>query len=118
MRISPKAQASIEYMTIIVLVVTGIVLMGPYVIRSINAHFKSIDDQVQDSFQEKITQAPLPPDPIPICNCPTWVDQDCGALGRGTNCTDADPSTLCCDSVGDPDTFKMYSKKPCIPEGC
>ena len=92
MRISPKAQASIEYMTIIVLVVTGIVLMGPYVIRSINAHFQALDDQVQDSFQENITQAPNTNFNVPNCAC-DWQDMDCAGLS-------ADGTAFCATNVG------------------
>jgi Flp pilus assembly pilin Flp len=54
-------QSIIEYVLIAVLVILGIVIMGPYVLRSVNAHFKLWDDGVQDSFTENITQAPVHP---------------------------------------------------------
>lgn len=81
LKLPPKAQASIEYMTIAVLVVTGIVLMGPYVLRSINAHFKSMDDQVQDSFQEEMAQAPDEDFNLDGCSCSEWQQGTCGTNG-------------------------------------
>jgi hypothetical protein len=113
MRISFKAaQASIEYMTITALVVTGIVIMTPHVIRSINAHFHALDDQVQDSMQEKIDQSSQSPN-LPSCGCGDWKSAPvCGSMSNPGNCSDGDPSTPCC---GD---FERYYYKVCTPAGC
>jgi len=45
-----RGQSIIEYTLIAVLVILGIVYMGPYALRSVNAYFKLWDDSVQDSF--------------------------------------------------------------------
>ena len=76
----------IEYALIAVLVILGIVFMGPYVLRSVNAHFKLWDESVQDSFTENITQAPISVIPnIPInCKC-TNSNGGCGG-GVGSQC--------------------------------
>ena len=47
-------QSLIEYSLIVLLVILGIVVMGPYVLRSINAHFKIWDEEIQDSHNERI----------------------------------------------------------------
>ena len=75
-----RGQSIIEYTLIAVLVILGIVIMGPYVLRSVNAHFKLWDDGVQDSFKEKIHQAPVNdvPDISLTCKCPTDTQGDCG----------------------------------------
>ena len=54
-----NGQSIIEYAVIATIVTLGILFMGPYVLRSINAHFKLWDESTQDSFHEKITQAPI-----------------------------------------------------------
>ncbi len=74
----------IEYTLIAVLVILGIVLMGPYVLRSVNAHFKIWDDGVKDSFEEHLTQAPVnsvPPINV-TCRCPVSKGS-CGGSNNG-----------------------------------
>ncbi len=48
-----KAQTTLEYAMIIMLVILSIVVMGPYVIRSVNAHMRSWEvstDQARDDM--------------------------------------------------------------------
>lgn len=52
-----SGQSIIEYSIIAILVMLSVVIMGPYVLRSVNAHFKIWDDQVQDSANDRLTQA-------------------------------------------------------------
>jgi len=61
--------------------------MGPYVLRSVNAHFKLWDEGVQDSFTEKLSQAPVGVIPnIPInCTC-TNSAGSCGSSLAGSQC--------------------------------
>ncbi len=61
--------------------------MGPYVLRSTNAHFKLWDESVQDSSTENITQAPANGIPIIISNC-TCTDSagSCGGSLTGLQC--------------------------------
>lgn len=74
-------QSIIEYVLIAILVILGIVLMGPYVLRSVNAHFKLWDDGVRDSFKENITQAPVSdvPDLPTNCSCHEVASSSCGS---------------------------------------
>ncbi len=51
-------QSLIEYSLIVLLVILGIVVMGPYVLRSINAHFKIWDEEIQDSHNERFNSLP------------------------------------------------------------
>ena len=74
----------IEYMFIAILVILGIVIMGPYVLRSVNAHFKLWDESVQDSATENLTQAPVNDVPILPINCTChYVKGNCGGSGVG-----------------------------------
>jgi hypothetical protein len=84
-------QSIIEYSIILILVVLGIVVMGPYVLRSINGHFKLWDDQVQDSFNDRLVQAPatdvdLPPN-CSIVNGQENIAGSCGIVkGKTVTC--------------------------------
>ena len=103
----------IEYVLIVVLVILGIVIMGPYVLRSTNAHFKLWDEGVKDSLTENLAQAPLSVNDIPDitlnCTCTNTrgacgsalANSPCGANQRIINhtcnpqgCDDA-PSSSC-----------------------
>jgi hypothetical protein len=79
-----RGQSMIEYMFIAILIILGIVIMGPYVLRSVNAHFKLWDESVQESATENITQAPVNSVPdVPLnCKC-TYVSGNCGGPGIG-----------------------------------
>ncbi len=46
----------IEYSLVLILVILGIVIMGPYVLRAVDAHFKLWDQGVKDSFTEHLKQ--------------------------------------------------------------
>lgn len=74
-----RGQSIIEYTLIAILVILGIVYMGPYALRSVNGYFKLWDASVQDSFEENMSQAPISdiPDLPTNCAC-TSVDQGCG----------------------------------------
>lgn len=82
---SRKAQATIEYALIGTLVIASVLIMGPEVIRSINAYFKGMEDEVEDSFREDMEQSPLTNFPVPECNCTGLVDS--GVCGNDENCT-------------------------------
>jgi|GEM_PF-2038755 len=65
-----KGQSMIEYGTMATLVMVGILLMGPYVVRSINAFFQAIDDDIRDSVTEEISQGPSEGYGLPSgCTC-------------------------------------------------
>ena len=82
-----RGQSIIEYSLIAVLVILGIVIMGPYVLRSVGAHFKLWDEGVQDSFTENITQAPVNDVPYISTNCKcTNSPGSCGSAQAGTQC--------------------------------
>lgn len=60
-----KAQNVLEYTTLILVVAAGIIVMGPYVIRSVNAHFKSWEDAVNDATNDPMEEADLSDIPPP-----------------------------------------------------
>ncbi len=55
---SEKGQSIIEYALLIILVLAGVYVMSPYVIRSWNANIKGWEDSVTDSFQDPIGASP------------------------------------------------------------
>ncbi len=81
-------QSIVEYALIAILVITGIVFMGPYVLRSIDAHFKLWDDGVRDSFKEPLTQAPINdlPNIDAECTCTPMDTHFCGGSAAGSKC--------------------------------
>jgi hypothetical protein len=52
------------------LVCAAILVMGPYVIRAINAYFKTLEEDIQYSLTEPITQGPPTGYQFPTCSCP------------------------------------------------
>lgn len=78
-RLSQRAQSVIEYTLITALVMVGIFVMGPYLIRSVNSYFKFTEDSVEDSFREDIKQAPTTGFSFPSCEC----DPPQGQCGTG-----------------------------------
>ncbi len=94
---SKKAQSMIEYVTVATLVMIGILVMGPYVTRSINALFKNIEDDLDDSFKEEMVQGD-PNVEVPECFCTNLIDIICGG--------------------GPCDPRQMYMKRDCFPAGC
>jgi hypothetical protein len=73
-----EAQHTIEYVVLMILVMAGVIISGPYVIRSWNANLEGWGDSVVDSIQE-----PILPDPediiiLPGCSPRAWNDLGCG----------------------------------------
>jgi hypothetical protein len=95
-----KAQSLLEYLIVAVIVIGGIMFGGPFLINSINARFRGMDDTVQDAFSENIKQGPLPAEGTP-CTCTDWVDTGhCGNASNG--CTPQ----------------QMLRERTCSPLGC
>lgn len=98
-----SGQSIIEYSAIAALVIIGVIVMGPHVIRSINSYFKFAEQQANDSFDEQIRQAPLRADEKyydvgPDCNCQLGGF----SCGDGTHCLLRDE----------------MRKKECVPASC
>jgi hypothetical protein len=81
-----NGQSIIEYTLIAILVILGIVYMGPYALRSVNAYFKLWDEGVQDSFEENLSQAPVNVIPDMNATCQCWTTPGgCGGIS-GASC--------------------------------
>ena len=87
MHLSKKSQSIIEFSSLIILVMITIVLMGPYVRRAINAHFRSWEVAVEDSMQDPLEEA----DPEENPNV-----EFCG----DTRCTGSETLDTCCQDCG------------------
>ena len=86
-------QHTIEYIILLTLIMAGIIVMSPYVIRSWNANLKGWEDSVVDSQEDPFLEA----GPITIQGCDPsgWEDQGCN-FGIAQNCTG---SSLSCSKV-------------------
>jgi len=88
MKTHNRGQSIIEYILVSILIIFGIIYMGPYVLRSINAYFNLWNDGLQDSFNEHLTQAP--PSSIPpinsTCQCTPISSGTCGGY-PGSHCS-------------------------------
>ena len=78
---SQNAQHTLEYMILLTLIMAGIIIGGPYVIRSWNAQMKGWEDSVVDSMTDPLTGAPPNIVPITGCDFVSW-----GSCGFGGCC--------------------------------
>ena len=53
-----QAQHTLEYSILILMIMVGIIITGPYVMRSWNARVKGWEDSVYDSMQDPLLNAP------------------------------------------------------------
>lgn len=58
MILTQKAQSTIEFSTLMILVMIGLIVMSPYIIRSVNAHLKTWEDSVDDSISDPLVNVP------------------------------------------------------------
>ncbi len=80
----PNAQSVLESAVVIILVAAGLILTGPYVIRGVNALFKSYDDATQDVLTDSLKE----PERIPSLS---------NFCGDGLCAENEDMSTCCRD---------------------
>jgi|GEM_PF-4133820 len=66
-----QAQSTLELIAVITFVTVAILVVGPTVIRGINAHFKLWDDTIQDSYNDPMNKASKPTT-SPTCTCSGW----------------------------------------------
>ncbi len=84
---SRHAQQTLEYSIILALVAAGIILTGPYVIRSWNANLKSAEDSVIDSFNDPLLEDPDPGIVLPGgCWCGDFTPDGCGGSFGAITC--------------------------------
>ncbi len=82
MRLSKQhAQSLLDFVFVMIVVAIGIMLLGPYVIRSVNAHLKSWEDGVDDSLKDPLRDADPSKLPKPQCACSPVLPHGCGVAG-------------------------------------
>ncbi len=65
---NPRGQSALEFSALIIFVMMAILIGGPYVVRSINSYFKSLEEGAIDSERETITES-VPAESLPECDC-------------------------------------------------
>lgn len=78
MKLSPKGQHTLEHMILLILIMAGIIIGGPYAIRSWNAQMKGWEDSVVDSMTDPLMEAPASAVTVPGCDFISWLNQGCG----------------------------------------
>jgi len=123
---SSQGQNLIELSVLTVLVLIGILVMGPYVIRSWNARLALQDGALRDTYRDSLDWTDVNIE-IPDCACewklPDFCDPLCCGLG---DCTEFEQSyfwectPVGCDTIDDPwqceDNENCCS--PWVPIGC
>jgi len=115
-----QAQHAIEYTILMILIMAGIIIAGPYVVRSWNANLKGWEDSASDSLQDPFLNASsggIPP--YGTCDHPgTWTDVGCG-LGTFDPCTgltfSCGPQELLQEWPFDPSGCQCTSRPPLPP---
>jgi len=90
-------QSTIEYSMVVMLVMAGIIVLGPYVIRSVNAHFKMWEDTTEEAFTDPLKDRDPEGLPKPQCRCPV----------KATGC-----------GLGSCQPTEMLWQKDCVPLDC
>lgn len=96
-----QGQHSIETIILLTLVVATLIIIGPYVIRSINAFFAKQEQDVHDSFTEPLSPSSVGGAVVPDCQCKWHAPCDnqpcCGMVG----CSLTENSrAFVCDPIG------------------
>ncbi len=80
MKLSPKGQHTLEHMILLILIMAGIIIGGPYAIRSWNAQMKGWEGSVIDSMTDPLMESP--PDAVAVTGCDPapWSSGACGDI--------------------------------------
>lgn len=97
-----SAQSVTEYALLIMVVMAGIIIGGPYVIRSWNAYLKGWDSSIEDSYSDPLKESESGI-PLPTCdNCRFEAPTRCGGVSPccGGGCEDNETELIrICDPV-------------------
>lgn len=109
MKLSPKGQHTLEYMILLILIMAGIIIGGPYAIRSWNAQMKGWEDSVVDSMTDPLMEAPPGAVPVTGCDPAPWIGGGCGVLSS--------PPDPCRNTITTcPQTKKLFLRS--FPSNC
>ena len=81
-----SAQHILEYMILLILIMAGIIIGGPYVIRSWNAQMKGWEDSAIDSMNDPLAEAPIGSVPLTGCDAGSWNSGPCGPASSSVDC--------------------------------
>ncbi|MBF0490549.1 MAG: hypothetical protein HQL15_08020, partial [Candidatus Omnitrophica bacterium] len=79
-------QSIIEYTVLAMLIIVGTIVMGPYLIRSINAQFKLWQESIDDSTNDRMQQGGSINIASVDCHANPLTNGGCGARGNVKQC--------------------------------
>lgn len=85
------AQSTLEFIMLLILVIAGIFIMGPYVVRAVNAYMRSWEASVEQSKHSMVQIPPWEIDPnqlmpCSLVNCSGYDGDNCTAGINRKNC--------------------------------
>ncbi len=80
-----KGQSIFEYTAMAMLIIVGVIVMGPYITRSLGAHFKLWQESVDDSVNDRMQSVPI--NITPDCVCSGDIQGGCGGHFQRENKT-------------------------------
>ncbi len=102
LKFSRKASSILEQSLLITTVIAGIIVMTRYVTYSVNAHFKTWEDAVEDATEDKLVKFDVNSvGGLPTASCACAVNYTQIGCGTGS-----------CSGT------QMYYKRYCAPVGC
>ena len=128
MKNTARSQSTLEFIMIIILVLAGVIVMGPYVIRSVNAYMRSWEISASQSKQDlsvRIQPWELPggpPPPTLTCGDYDNSSSDCTANNGSLDCTwvkewfsNGDPNEPCSAVTHCAETENLTAGEDCQP---
>jgi hypothetical protein len=110
-----KGQSIIEYTALALLILVATMVMGPYVIRSIGAHFKIWQEEVSDSAHDRLLQNPEILSSVCRPTEPPRIYTGCGGQTAG-------PEYRCGTPFKEPqikcEVWARFFEERGIPDGC
>lgn len=93
----PRAQSTLELIMVIILVLAGIIVMGPYVIRGVNAYMRSWEIAVDQANSNPNVE--INPWEVPGSTTPTPPTLDCSSFENNSGDCEVNNGLLDCTWV-------------------
>ncbi len=116
MLLKNKGQSVLEYMLLASIIMVGIIIGGPILLKSVQGYFQLTDESVQDATSEIIQQAPDATNIPKICGCSNGTTALPSALNIGSYQAAGWSQGEC--GVGNCSALQRYFYRTCSPIKC